>query len=265
MTTETTGAEDLSPDRIAEAARTIDPVFLDSPQYVEEQLAAELGRPVLTKIEFLNPLRSFKGRGADFLVRDLPAGGTVVCASGGANFGQAIAYAARRHGLRADVFVPADASRRGVKRVPDAPVGRPGPSSGSLVEDPPTRGTAGESSAWCGGRRGSPLPPRPPRPCTRTESRRLAVKRLSQRGTCRGPRPGRPSPGSDGDGRRVRRPPRPTPPAAGHESPWWEHSGHTGSASGQDTSARRTAPRAVPRRCRCHPAWPAGRPATGGR
>lgn len=96
---------DLDLDRIARAATVIDPVFLNSPQYVEPTLAAALGRPVLTKVETLNPLRSFKGRGADFLVSELPAGTTVVCASSGGNFGQGIGYAARRHGLRADVFV----------------------------------------------------------------------------------------------------------------------------------------------------------------
>lgn len=117
MTMDTTGAEDLSLDRIAEAAATVDPVFLGTPQYVDEQLAAALGRPVLTKVESLNPLRSFKGRGADFLVGGLPRGETVVCGSGGANFGQAIAYAARRHGLGADVFVPAGASPVKLRRI----------------------------------------------------------------------------------------------------------------------------------------------------
>jgi len=101
---------DLALDRIARAATDIDPTFLHSPQYVDEQLCARLGRRVLTKVETLNPLRSFKGRGADFLVGGLPAGTTVVCASTGGNFGQAIGYAARRHGLRADVFVPTDTS-----------------------------------------------------------------------------------------------------------------------------------------------------------
>ncbi|MBB6169995.1 threonine dehydratase [Nocardiopsis mwathae] len=106
-------------DRIAEAARVIDPVFLNSPQYIEEQLCARLGRRVLTKVETLNPLRSFKGRGADYIVRSLARDATVVCASTGGNFGQAIAYAARSHGLSATVFVPADMSRVKLKRLAD--------------------------------------------------------------------------------------------------------------------------------------------------
>ncbi|MFI0446041.1 threonine/serine dehydratase [Actinomadura sp. 6N118] len=107
----------LDLDRIAHAATTIDPAFRDSPQYADEQLQARLGRRVITKVETLNPLRSFKGRGADLLVSGLARGSTVVCGSGGGNFGQAIAYAARRHGLRADVFVPADASQIKTRRM----------------------------------------------------------------------------------------------------------------------------------------------------
>ena len=99
---------DLDPDRIARAAKEIDPVFLHTPQYVDDQLSARLGKRVLTKVETLNPLRSFKGRGADFALAALPEGVTVVCSSTGGNFGQAIGYAARRRGLAAEVFVPAD-------------------------------------------------------------------------------------------------------------------------------------------------------------
>ena len=95
---------DLDLTRIEEAARIVDPVFRDSPQFVCEQLCAVLGRNVLVKIETANPLGSFKGRGADFLVRSLPLGSTVVCASSG-NFGVALAYAARAKGTAVHVYV----------------------------------------------------------------------------------------------------------------------------------------------------------------
>jgi threonine dehydratase len=95
---------DLDLARIEEAARTVDPVFRDSPQFVSERLCAALGRNVLVKIETANPLGSFKGRGADFLVRSLPPGSTVVCASSG-NFGVALAHAARTRGIGAHVYV----------------------------------------------------------------------------------------------------------------------------------------------------------------
>jgi threonine dehydratase len=95
---------DLDLTRIEEAARVVDPVFRDSPQFVSEQLCAALGRNVLVKIETANPLGSFKGRGASFLVRSLPPGSAVVCASSG-NFGVALAYAARARAMDVHVYV----------------------------------------------------------------------------------------------------------------------------------------------------------------
>ena len=53
----------LDSARIAGAARVIDPIFLNSPQFVDEQLCAALGRQVLVKVETVNPIGSFKGRG----------------------------------------------------------------------------------------------------------------------------------------------------------------------------------------------------------
>jgi threonine dehydratase len=96
---------DLSVARIEEAARTIDPVFLNTPQYADAQLSAALGRDIVVKVETVNPLRSFKGRGADFFMGRVDPRSTVVCSSTG-NFGQAIAYAGRRRGVAVEVFVP---------------------------------------------------------------------------------------------------------------------------------------------------------------
>lgn len=48
-------------DRIRSARTSIDPVFLHSPQYG----CAALGCAVTLKVETLNPVRSFKGRGTD--------------------------------------------------------------------------------------------------------------------------------------------------------------------------------------------------------
>ncbi|MDP1862154.1 MAG: pyridoxal-phosphate dependent enzyme [Gemmatimonadaceae bacterium] len=98
----------LSLDRIARAAREIDEVFLHSPQFRAESLGEALGVDLLLKVESVNPIRSFKGRGADFFVRELSdTTQPLVCASAG-NFGQGMAYAARRRGMTLDVF----ASRR---------------------------------------------------------------------------------------------------------------------------------------------------------
>jgi threonine dehydratase len=108
---------DLSLDRIARAAETIDPLFRDTPQYVDPVLADALGREVVIKVETLNPLGSFKGRGADFLAARLDSRRRLVCATAG-NFGQAIAYVARAHGFAgARVFVSEAVSRMKLDRL----------------------------------------------------------------------------------------------------------------------------------------------------
>ena len=99
-------AEELSLARIEAATRLIDPQFRNTPQFVDPQLSDALGRQVVVKVEVANPLGSFKGRGADFFLRELGPGRRLVCATGG-NFGQALAYVGRRHGFPVDVFVPA--------------------------------------------------------------------------------------------------------------------------------------------------------------
>jgi threonine dehydratase len=50
----------------------------------------DAGRNVLVKVEILNPLHSFKGRGAEFFADGLDPRQRVICASSG-NFGQASA------------------------------------------------------------------------------------------------------------------------------------------------------------------------------
>jgi threonine dehydratase len=72
---------------------------------------------VVLKVETVNPIRSFKGRGADYLlhrVESQPAG--FVCASAG-NFGQGMAYAARKRGMRLTVFAAVTANSMKVDRM----------------------------------------------------------------------------------------------------------------------------------------------------
>jgi threonine dehydratase len=107
----------ISVDRVAEAAGAIDPVFRDTPQYVSEPLSRRLGPTIVLKVETVNPIRSFKGRGADYLLYRLdsqPAG--IVCASAG-NFGQGMAYAARKRGMRLTVFAAVTANAMKVDRM----------------------------------------------------------------------------------------------------------------------------------------------------
>jgi threonine dehydratase len=106
----------LSLARIEEAARIIDPLFLNSPQFVCEPLSEALGVRLLLKIETLNPLRSFKGRGADYCVSQLPTDARIVCASAG-NFGQAMAYACRKRGLALTVYASVNANQFKVERM----------------------------------------------------------------------------------------------------------------------------------------------------
>jgi threonine dehydratase len=107
---------DLSPTRIAAAAAEIDPVFLDTPQFVSEPLSAQLGCEVLVKVETLNPIGSFKGRGTSLLARRLDPARDWVCSTAG-NFGQGLAYAGRARGAGVDVFVSADVPAAKVARM----------------------------------------------------------------------------------------------------------------------------------------------------
>ena len=108
----------LSLKRVYEAARTVDSVFLHTPQFVFEPLREALGVRTTLKIETLNPARSFKGRGADFLVsalKDMQPTPQLGYASAG-NFGQAVAYAARKHRLPLTVYTAANANALKVAR-----------------------------------------------------------------------------------------------------------------------------------------------------
>jgi threonine dehydratase len=109
----------LSLEKIARSAASIDPVFLHAPQYVSAGLSRALGSEVTLKIETVNPIGSFKGRGASFFVQEVVSSGRVrpmVCASAG-NFGQALAYACRSQGLPLTVFASVNANTLKVARM----------------------------------------------------------------------------------------------------------------------------------------------------
>lgn len=106
----------LSLEHIAQAATLIDPVFLDSPQFRAESLEQPLDCRVVVKVETLNPIRSFKGRGAEYLTASLDGRPHLVCATAG-NFGQGMAYAARKRGLPITIFTSVTASPLKVERM----------------------------------------------------------------------------------------------------------------------------------------------------
>lgn len=107
-----------APARIAAAARAIDRSLLDTPLLRPAALSEALGCTLTLKDEGRNRLGCFKGRGADWYVQSLPAGGdaTLVCASAG-NFGLALADAGARRGLRVQVYVSRHANPHKVERI----------------------------------------------------------------------------------------------------------------------------------------------------
>jgi threonine dehydratase len=97
----------LTRDEILAARAVIDPVFLDSPLMRHPALDEALGCAVALKVETLNPIRSFKGRGTEAVLASLAPRPTAVVAASSGNFGQGIAWAARRRGIAATIYVPA--------------------------------------------------------------------------------------------------------------------------------------------------------------
>ena len=94
----------ISLARIEAASHSIDPVFLGTPQFESQALSVALGMELVLKVETVNPIRCFKGRGADFFAAQFSRSSSkLVCASAG-NFGLALAYAARKHGFQLVVF-----------------------------------------------------------------------------------------------------------------------------------------------------------------
>ena len=106
----------ISLERIRMASKIIDPVFLNTPQYNCEPLSERLGVDLFLKIETFNPIRSFKGRGADFLLSQLKNESHLMCASAG-NFGQAMAFACRKRKVKLVVYAATNANPYKIERM----------------------------------------------------------------------------------------------------------------------------------------------------
>ena len=117
----------LSADAIRAAYHAVPPEFRDSPQFLSDGLSDRAGAPIVVKVECVNPIRSFKGRGTSIALagllraREVSAGRGVATVSTG-NFGQGVAYAARALGVPATVVVPQGANP--VEARGDPPAGR---------------------------------------------------------------------------------------------------------------------------------------------
>ncbi|HEY4975482.1 MAG TPA: pyridoxal-phosphate dependent enzyme, partial [Steroidobacteraceae bacterium] len=104
--------DQLSPPNIETAAARIRAHVRRTPVLMVDGADLELpGIRLAFKLEFMQHSGSFKARGAfnSLLARGIPAAG-VVAASGG-NHGVAVAFAAKRSGRRATIFVPKVASQ----------------------------------------------------------------------------------------------------------------------------------------------------------
>jgi len=97
----------VSLESLSAAARVLDGVAVRTPLLDLPDLGARLGVPVSLKCELLQPIGAFKIRGAYNAIARAVAGGArgVVTQSSG-NHGQAVAFVARRFGLRAVVVMP---------------------------------------------------------------------------------------------------------------------------------------------------------------
>ncbi|QNA82708.1 pyridoxal-phosphate dependent enzyme [Sphingomonas sp. So64.6b] len=97
-----------APAGIQAALQIIDPVFLATPMRQSPTLDAAIGATLLLKDETANPIRSFKGRGTENFAAQFASGAALVCGSAG-NFGQGLAWAARRRGIALTVFAATSA------------------------------------------------------------------------------------------------------------------------------------------------------------
>ena len=106
----------ITPQDVLQAYCTIDPIFLNSPQFELDALNDTLNMRILLKVETLNPIRSFKGRGTDYFVKQHAHELAFVCASAG-NFGQGMAYACRNHSAPLTVFAAETANPLKLERM----------------------------------------------------------------------------------------------------------------------------------------------------
>jgi threonine dehydratase len=110
--------ESISQARIEHAARILEGYIRRTPVIDVAGIDLDVrSRTVMLKLEQLQVAGSFKARGAfaNLLLREIPAAG-VVAASGG-NHGAAVAYAARRLGVPARIFVPTISSPAKIDRI----------------------------------------------------------------------------------------------------------------------------------------------------
>ncbi len=104
---------------VEQAAERLAGVVIETPLQFNQRLSAATGAQVWLKREDLQPVRSYKLRGAYNLIAqlsDAERAAGVACASAG-NHGQGVAYACARLGIRAQIFVPSTTPRQKRQRM----------------------------------------------------------------------------------------------------------------------------------------------------
>ena len=120
METSASGLRTLSQRDVAQAARRLATEVLRTPVVRNDELDQLASARLWLKAENLQRSGSFKIRGAlNALARLSAAGHRGVVAQSTGNHGIAVAMAARRHGLRAVLVLPSDASGAKVRRIQD--------------------------------------------------------------------------------------------------------------------------------------------------
>lgn len=105
----------LTIHQVEEAHRSISPPFIHTPQYISEPLGHYFTCELVLKVETINPIRSFKGRGADYLLANAKET-EFICASAG-NFGQALAYSCRAAKKKLIVYAAVNANPMKIDRM----------------------------------------------------------------------------------------------------------------------------------------------------
>jgi len=89
---------------IAAASRSIDPLFANSPLIEQQTANLALGLRLFAKVETLNPIRSFKGRGTGWWLENQAGSDVAVVTASAGNFGQGLAYACAKRGRAIVIF-----------------------------------------------------------------------------------------------------------------------------------------------------------------
>ena len=107
----------ISAGAITAARKRIRAEFLDSRQVEDPALSKAAGARLLCKVEYQNPVGSFKGRGADSYVNTLPSTTKQLVTASAGNFGLAIAYAGQPRGIAVTIYAAETASPAKIERM----------------------------------------------------------------------------------------------------------------------------------------------------